>query len=176
MEGARVEELSAIQMHASTLQILDVFHGFAKSTCSDDWARKHIHGLNKNFLDGHAVHNNEAELLNSFTVWLRGKNVLEIFANDPNKERSVFGERYAIYDFRLPIWEHRDHCAPHEMALQYKKKWAAVLNQRCCAEAHSSFWKVPMYRRNAKEVAKERWGVHCSLYDCLEMFFFYIYS
>ena len=175
MEGAAVEEMAAIQIDAGTMQIVDVFHAFAKSTREDDWARKYCHGLNKKFLMDNAEYENSEELVKGFRKWLRGKNVLEYFANDPRTE-NLWLPGIEVADLHLPRWAKRDYMAPHVMALKFKQQWAAVGNRKCCAEAHSSFWKVPSYRQNdAKEKALKRWGVHCALYDCLEAYFFYMY-
>ena len=176
MEGAYVEELAAIQIDAESLQIVDVFHAFAKSTREDQWARKHCHGLNKKFLNENAEYENSQELVKGFMGWLKGKKVLEFFANNPCMERHWL-PRIRIDNLEMPSWAKRDFTAPHVMALQFKRQWAAVFNRRCCAEAHSSFWKVSHCSGNeAKESAMKRWGAHCALYDCLEEYFFYLYA
>lgn len=176
MEGAYVEEVAAIQVNAASLQIVDVFHAFAKSTREDQWARKHVHGLSKKFLEENAQYENSHELINGFRNWLKGKNVIEFFANDPCAERHWL-PKFRIDNFQLPTWKDRAYTAPHVMALQFKRQWAPVLNRRCCAEAHSSFLNAPRCSGNeAKETALQRWGPHCALYDVLEEYFSYVYA
>ena len=177
MEGAKVEELAAIQMSAETRQIMSVYHNFAKPECSDEWARRHCHGLDKNYLMTHAPFRDEHALIEDFRHWLRGKNVLAILANDPKKERNSMHWRYTIRDMDMPRWEVRDKKASHDMALSFKKSWVPVLNHRCHPKVHGSFRYVPCYRQFSKtEQAKRRWGVHCALYDCLECYFAWVES
>ena len=174
MEGARVEEMAAIQMNAGTLQIMDVFHAFAKATCQDDWARRHCHGLSKDWLENNAEYENEKELIEGFRKWLRGKNVIQFFANNPSKEKSVLGDMFVpIHDLQLREWEVRDSQHSHNIALDMKRKSVPVLHRRCLPEVHSSFQKVAVYSCSAKDRAKERAGYHCALYDTAELLYYY---
>lgn len=170
-EGAYVEELAAIAMNTDTLQIVDVFHEFALPQAVDDWSRKHVHGLNRNWLQKHANYKNQSDLVIGFRQWLCGKNVLCLVANAPAKERQLLGPSFHIVDLEFPNWTAREPKASHKMAFLYKRLFSPVFNKRCCVEAHSSFIKVPVYKNTTSELAKKRWGVHCALYDCLECYF-----
>lgn len=173
-EGAFVEELAAIAVHSESLQIVDVFHEFAKPQAVDDWCRKHCHGLNTKWLQQHAKYENQTQLAQAFRQWLRGRNVLSILANQPAKERLLFGGDIFVHDLCFPMWSLRELRASHLMTFLFKRAFIPVLNKRCCAEAHSSFTHVPIYRNTTSELAKKRWGLHCALYDCLEAYLFYI--
>ena len=173
-EGAYAEEIAAIAVNSSTLQIIDVFHEFAKPQAVDDWSRKHVHGLNCNWLQNNAKFNNQTELMQAFRQWLRGRNVLAIFANDPSKERMLFGQDLAVNDLCFPMWSQREARPSHLITFLFKRAFIPVLNKRCCAEAHSSFKYVPVYRNSTSELARRRFGFHCSLYDCLECYLFFI--
>ena len=174
MEGAFTEELAAIAVNSETLEIRDVFHEFAKSQRVDCWSRKHVHGLNRMWLDRHAKYDNETQLILAFREWLQGKNVLAFFANDPAKERQVFGKAFDVSDLKMPMWAQRELRSSHQMALIFKRALIPVLNKRCCFNAHSSFSHVPTYRNTTSDFAKRRWGVHCALYDCYEDYLYFV--
>lgn len=174
VEGAYAEELAAIAVNSDTLEITDVFHEFAKSQAADEWCRKHVHGLNKQWLLRYANYENQTELVNALREWLRGKNVLTIFANNVAKEQRLLRDLFNVYDLYFPMWPEREKRASHRMAFLFKRAFIPVLNKRCCADAHSSFAFVPIYRRTPSEFAKRRWGVHCALYDCYEEYLFFV--
>lgn len=174
VEGAYVEEFAAIAVNSATLQIVDVFHEFAKAQAVDDWSRKHVHGLNVHWLMENAKYENQTELTHAFQKWLCGKNVLCMFANGPGRERQVLGNRYNVRDLHFLPWSYREKRASHQMTLNFKRSWSPVHNKRCCYEAHSSFRYVPVYRHSSSEEAKRRWGIHCALYDCAEAYFFWV--
>lgn len=170
-EGAFVEELAAIAMNTETLQVVDVFHEFALPQAVDDWSRKHVHGLNRNWLEQHAKFRNQTELVIGFRQWLCGKNILCLVANAPAKERLLLAPHYYVVDLDFANWTIREQKASHKMSLLHKRIFSPVLNKRCCAEAHSSFKYVPVYKNTSSELARKRWGVHCALYDCLECYY-----
>lgn len=174
MEGARVEELAAIAVNSETLQILDVFHEFALPQLCDLWSRKHVHGLSEEWLNHHAQYNNEEELMCAFRLWLRGKNMMAMLANDPAKERQAFGKLFNITDLCFPTWERREQRPSHQMAFHFKESFIPVLNKRCCRLAHSEFTHYPAYRGTPNEFARKRWGVHCALYDCYEAYLSFV--
>ena len=167
MEGAYVEELAAIRMSVETLQLLDVYHEFAKPKCSDAWARRHVHGLNKNLHEIVNAFETPEALIRDFKDWTRGMNVLTVYANNPMKEQKELD--WPIRDIGLPNWEDRDTLPSHEIALGMKKRWLPVLNRRCSAVVHKEFEFFPVYRGRKSELAKARWGCHCPLYECFEM-------
>lgn len=167
-----MQELSAIQMNALTRQIVDVYHGHATSSCfCDSWARSHIHGLNTCFLR-QCGFPNQGTLIYDFKHWLRGKDVLAMYANNPGKEADVLN--LPIKDMGLPPWAERMHQSYHQMARTYKNEFIPILNKRCCAEAHAAFTKYPLKRLSETEIAKRDYGFHCALYDAYELYLCYI--
>lgn len=171
MEGVPVQELSAIQMNAGTRQIVDVYHAHAEAQTSDIWSRRHIHGLNTIFLK-RCGFRNENILFHDFHKWLRGKDVLAMFANNPRKESLAL--KLNIKDMNIPSWSQRAHLSSHEVALRYKNEFIPILDTRCCAEAHSAFESYPLLKTNDSEIAKRNFGFHCSLYDAYELYLCYI--
>lgn len=171
MEGTPIQELSAIQMNASTRQIVDVYHAYAATTDDDFWARKRIHGLNPCFL----LHNGfptEAALIHDFRSWLQGKDILVMFANDPVKEQTSL--ELKVHDMELPPWAERITQASHEVSLAFKNNFIPVLDKRCCQAAHNKFVGYHLFKENATEVAKSTHGFHCSLYDAYELYLTYV--
>ena len=171
MEGSPVQELSAIQMNAWTKQIVDVYHAHAFSHQTDLWARLHIHGLNLHFLKSHGFRDEET-LIQDFKRWLVGKNVVNLYANNPVKESEVLN--MPITDIGLPPWADRIYQPYHQMALTYKREYVPILDKRCCFEAHAAFTHYNMKRLNETEIAKRGHGFHCSLYDAYELYLSYI--
>ena len=89
-EGEPVQELSAIAMDSCSYQIVSVYHQHAKcDPNADSWARKHIHGLNQQYLQDYGF-SNECALLIDFKRWLAAFNVVSTFCNDPTKEKKLF--------------------------------------------------------------------------------------
>ena len=171
MEGESTQELSAIQMNAMTRQIVDVYHAHAVPDNPDSWSSRHIHGLNKTFLQRHGFPN-EQTLIRDFKRWLRSKDVLSMYANNPSKEMSALN--LIINDMDLPRWSERV-CQPyHQLALTFKTEFIPILDTRCCEQAHSDFVKYPMKKLNETEIAKRDFGFHCSLYDAYELYLCYI--
>lgn len=166
--------MAAIAVNSDTLQIISVFHEFAKKQCEDRWSRLHVHGLNPNWLQEHAKYNNETELLQAFRHWLRGRNVLATFANGPEKERLIFPPNMFVHDLGFPMWCQRETRASHRMSFIFKRSFIPIFNKRCCSEAHSSFMNVPVNNGSSSELARLRWGVHCALYDCWEAYLFFV--
>ena len=171
MEGTSIQEISAIQMNALTRQIVDVYHEHAMPDNPDQWARRHIHGLNEKFLQQHGFPNEET-LLRDFKRWLRGKDVLSIYANAPSKEATALN--LVIHDMNIPSWAERVYQSYHQTVLSFKNEFIPILDKRCCAEAHISFVKYPLKRLNETEIAKRDFGFHCSLYDAYELYLCYI--
>ena len=166
-----MQELSAIHMNAFTRQIVDVFHGHAFAKQSDWWARLHVHGLNKTFLERNGEYDDIA-LLQNFKNWLSRKNVLSLYANNPRKESDALD--IVIEDIELPPWAERIYQPYHQMALSYKCEFIPILNKRCCFEAHSVFKRYPIRKLNETEIAKRDHGFHCSLYDAYELYLYYV--
>ena len=172
MEGSSIQELSAIHMNALTRQIVDVYHAHAVCACAcDTWARCHIHGLQPSFLNHHGFPS-EAALIYDFKDWLRGRDVLAMYANDPKKESTALN--LPIKDMDIPPWRERIYQPYHQMALTFKRDFVPILNKRCCSEAHSAFTGYPLKRVTETEIAKRDYGFHCSLYDAYELYLCYI--
>lgn len=158
-------------MNAFTRQIVDVYHAHACSDKPDDWARRHIHGLNTTFLQYHGF-SSEDDLIVDFRKWLRGKDVMAMYANNPMKETNVLN--FTIHDMEIPPWSERVYRPYHQLALSYKQNFIPVLDKRCCAPAHSAFVKYPMKRITETEIAKRDFGFHCALYDAFELYLCYV--
>ena len=91
-EGEPVQELSAIAMNNWTYQIVSVYHQHANCNPNvDQWARKHIHGLNLKYLQDYGF-SCESALLIDFKRWLAAFNVIRIFCNNPGKEKKFFSK------------------------------------------------------------------------------------
>ncbi len=171
MEGTSTQELSAIQMNALTRQIVDVYHAHAATPYPDTWARLHVHGLNPRFLQDHGFPSEQA-LIIDFKRWLRGKDVLAMYANNPGKEADTLN--LPIKDMDIPRWTNRVYQPYHQMSLTCKREFIPILDKRCSADAHSCFRKYPMRKLNETEIAKRDFGVHCALYDAYELYLAYI--
>ena len=62
-EGTPVQEFSAIYVNKATSEIVDVFHRLVKYPFPYDYdyfARKHVHGLDINFLSRYGMDSEEA--------------------------------------------------------------------------------------------------------------------
>jgi hypothetical protein len=164
-------ELSAIQMNAMTRQIVDVYHSHAVSSQPDYFARFHIHGLDPTFLSKNGFPNEET-LIRDFKRWLRSKDILAMYANDPQKESSILN--ISIKDMEIPPWQERIKQCYHQMTKIFKQSFIPILNKRCCPEAHAAFKYYPMKRLSETEIAKRDFAFYCSLYDEYELYLCYI--
>ena len=172
-EGEPIQEFSALYVDHETFEILDVFHRYVryplKDVDYDIWARKHVHGLNLKFLNANGL-KNESDLLFAFQQWLKAHPFEYIFAHAPFKERQFLN--LPIQDVCLPPWLERTDCLSHELALSMKRNAVPICNVTC--DAHKSFvnWcpKRP-YVLTPTDVIKKNFGHHCSLYDCVELYF-----
>ena len=171
MEGESIQELSAIQMNAFTRQIVDVYHAHAKTEDSDSYSRLHIHGLCKMYLDAFGFLNEKA-LIDDFRKWLRGKDILAMFANNPSKEKTALN--LPVKDMNIPPWKERVSMFVHQTALAFKKNSVPVFNKSCSKHVHSSFAGFPVFRNTETELAKRSHGYHCSLYDAFELYLHYV--
>ena len=171
MEGESIQELSAIEMNALTREIVDVYHAYAKSESVDFYARGNIHGLSPSYLHEFGFPNEKA-LIENFKTWLRTKDVLAMYANDPAKEKTVLN--LPIRDMELPKWTERVSMFTHQTALAFKKNSIPVLNKSCPKHAHSSFVGYYPLRETPTQLAKYSHGYHCSLYDSFELYLAYV--
>ena len=170
IEGEPAQELSAICMSANTRKIFSVYHGYAYSN-TDDWSRRHVHGLNPTFLKENGF-SDETTLVADFKRWIRGKDVLVIFANNPMREIEVL--KLPVKDIGLPQWTERVEFISHQTALAYKRKRVPVFNTVCKAGAHSKYQSFPVYRNSVPELIKKDFGHHCSLYDVFSLYLHYV--
>ena len=170
-EGSPTQELSALEMDYETREIVDAFHGYAFTTEADFFARHHIHGLSPIFLKK-AGYESPSKLIEVFHSWLRTKRYVFLYGNDPGREVNEL--QLYISDIGLDKWTIRSHKAYHEVAYYFKKHNIPICSTSCCAEAHSMYHSAIVRPFNLSDAARERHGHHCSLYDCYEMYLFYI--
>ena len=137
MEGTPVQELCAIEVDTSSNAIIDVFHEFANFSLSDQFAREHVHGLDKLFLWLISV-GNESFLLELFMSWLKPKKYKAIYANNPAKEAKALG--LSIQNFSLPNWVERQHKSFHRTAVNMKNNCQPIFKQ--FLRLHSCLFKT----------------------------------
>ncbi|MEL7306365.1 MAG: hypothetical protein AAGK05_00075 [Pseudomonadota bacterium] len=163
-------------MSIANRHIVDIYHAHAQSNSPDDLARRHVHGLSRSFLEAYGFSSEEALVLD-FKMWLRGKNVIAMYANAPAKEIKLLNNPN-ILDMRLPNWSDRYRLVSHKTAREFKKKAIPItsskLSVRCSLEAHSDFKFIPTPRRTMSELAKKDYGYHCSLYDTYALYLHYV--
>lgn len=173
-EGIPTQELSAILLSADDYHIVDIYHQHAGVDLPfdpDTWARHHVHGLNREFLENEGFQNEEA-LISHFKSWLEGKNIKETYANDPSKENKLFADVSGIgpiNDIQYPVWKKRVHLLSHKIAFRYKDCGLPITSLNsfvsCTKYVHNEFHYVPTPQRTPTQIAKENFGYHCSLYD-----------
>lgn len=177
-EGDPIQEFTALYVDSDSHNIVDVFHRYVAHPSrygfdSDRWARRHIHGLNRAYLATHGLHDEKA-LLCEFNAWLDSHPCELLLANAPRKE-STFLHR-PVHDVCLPCWKDRAVLLSHQLSI-FLKRGAVPINGITCSVAHSSFidWfpRRP-YTLSPKDVVKRNFGFHCSLYDCIEIYFYYL--
>ena len=147
---------------------MDVFHAYARTEEQDTFARQHIHGLNKDYLNTYG-YDSEAELIEAFKSWLSSKPYITLFANGASREAKMLG--LPVCEFNLAPWAERDYVASHKIALCYKDHSLPVCDRRCKPHAHSSFVSAIQSSNPFSSLAKARHGFHCALYDCVELYF-----
>ena len=109
--------------------------------------------------------------MSDFLDWLLRKDIVKMFANDPSKEIRVLN--LPVSNIGLPCWTARSSLISHQTVLAYKSNRLPVGNKVCPLAAHSAFQYVPSFKRSATELAKQEYGVHCSLYDTFALYLFY---
>ena len=164
-------ELSAIAMDFKTSEIIDVFHEHAYAKQENDFATLHVHGLVNDYVRKKG-HENTAQLIDAFRSWLKGKIVLTIYGNNPAYECRALDMN--ILDVDLDKWIDRIHRPYHIIANAFKNKFLPISGKRCTGEAHRAFLGVRIRGGNESDIARHKHGVHCSLYDCYEMYLCYI--
>ena len=81
---------------------------------SDRWARRHVHGLNREYLALHGVKDDHV-LLREFKDWLQSHPYEQIVANAPRKESMFLN--LPIQDVCLPPWKDRAVLLSHRLAV-----------------------------------------------------------
>ena len=174
-EGDPVQELSALYVNDATLLIEDVFHRhvhYPFSTDCDAFARRHVHGLDFNYLR-QAKLPSLGEVLDLFCDWLQTYPAdNKLFAHAPAKEKQLLSLH--INDVCLKPWAERIHCHSHRIALQMKVNSVKVCGVTCpAASIHSHYvnWKPKnVHSPSPTDEAKMDFRHHCSLYDCVEVY------
>ena len=173
-EGDPIQEFSALYVNKCSETIVDVFHRHVKYPFirDADWfARRYVHGLDREYLNRYGLHN-EAEVVLSFSQWLTYHPYDAMYANAPNKERRLLSKR-DIIDVGLPPWKKRVDCISHQRALLMKLNHEPVCGVVCRAHCESVCWKPKHVNKvNDTDAAKSAFSHHCSLYDCIECYFF----
>ena len=127
-------------MSVADRHIIDIYHAHANSTTPDDWARRHVHGLNRTFLKENGFQNEEA-LVIDFRKWLRGRDIVCMYANSPAKEISLL-KSHIIYDIQFPKWQKRVSLVSHQTAYQFKRLSIPITSlacfKSCTHEAHNA--------------------------------------
>lgn len=172
-ESVPMKECSGIEVDAKTYKILDVYHKYADSEELQPYARKHVHGLNKEFLQSNGFPT-EAELIADFKAWLDSKPYRVLYANDPTTEIKLF-ETLEIENLCLPPWRIRYKGSYHIVAHRFKTLYVPILNTACCYEAHRDFRCYPKATSDT-QIVKNLHGHHCSLYDAYELYLFFLVS
>lgn len=182
-EGDPIQEFSAILVDGATMKIKNVFHQYVcypKSGDSiidnDSFSRRHIHGLNLDFLSQHGLQS-EHELTTLFHQWLSKQGHIDaIYAHAPHKERNLLSLN--IVDVCLKPWSERDFSLSHSVALTWKMNSIAI-NGVSCADAHASFsaWRPKNVKAPSQgDVVKMQFFHHCSLYDSLECYLYFVHE
>lgn len=172
-EGESLQELAAICLDVVNLCIKDVYLQWAKPSLPKsmdvDWfARKHVHGLNRNFLQQNGFENEEA-LMADFNAWRRKYTINEIIGHAPAKEEILLN--LPITDVKLAPWAERYKELHHCVALCMKTLDMHVKDTACSRfTTHSEYegWHVTRTRTRG-DLAREEFGAHCALYDCVSI-------
>ena len=167
-----MQETSAIEICSETYEILDVFHELVQVDKDvDAWARDHVHGLNEDWLslNGWKFENS---LVTVFKSWLKSKNFVLLFGNNPTTERRKFNIN--MCDLHLPPWVDRQNKPYHILAKKFKELNVAFLGKSCHSLAHSKYLRPAPCANQATFIAKWNHGYHCALYDCYELYLHFL--
>ena len=160
-------------MDNETYQIVSVYHKHVNCDLSDDvWSRQRVHGLNRNYLRTHGF-DEVCNLVSDFESWLKSLVVVAMFANAPDKERQLL-PYYRIHDLLLPPWQERIDKPYHLVANRFKDLSVPIKDVRCDKYVHSEYRGIRGFIHNKTQAIKLLHGYHCSLYDCFELYLFYL--
>lgn len=174
-EGEETQELAAICVDLSHLRIKDVYLKWAQppslpDDCDTDWwARKHVHGLNRNFLKANGFANEKA-LVDDFQSWLQQYEILEFLGHAPAKEEILLNR--GITDVRLPNWSQRPASTWFSLSRAMKTLEIGPKSNIYCSRFHHSEYRGWCKDKTDGDRARNRFGYHCALYDCVGIVLF----
>lgn len=119
-EGDPIPEWSDILIDENKDSICNVFHAHGKYFYAADRGRsvrKHMHGLNSNYLSRHSVTDVDP-LLCRFLSQLHPYAAFDMYANAPSKEETFLGR--PVNDVRLLGWADRMRTKAHVIAKTLK--------------------------------------------------------
>lgn len=173
-EGEPVQEFTALYVDEQSGKIVDVFHQHVRYPLPRDkdyFARRHIHGLCRNYLQHHGLRD-ESDLRLSFKAWLKTHPFSKLVANAPQREISLLSMQ--ICDIHLKPWKERINCDSHKVALFMKNNQIPICNTICYAHKCFIGWRPKKCNAlSESDTAKSHFGFHCSLYDTFECSLFY---
>ena len=138
----------------------------------DEWARLHLHGLNPMYLLKHGF-KDEDLLISDFKQWLQQFDVLDVYANDPNRELTKL--TMTVNDIYLPKWMDRYREDYHQIPQLYKTSGLPFYGITCDHHIHTEY--VHQFSRRCRTPTakvKALHGFHCSLADAHELCLYYI--
>lgn len=162
-------------MDNESYQIVSVYHQHVDCAPHlDCWSRRNIHGLNVNYLQTFGLRS-QCDLIIDFRMWLNSFHVKQVYANDPQKER-VLLQMKSINDILLPPWQVRVTKPYHQVATRFKQLNVTILNKKCDSYIHNAYNCDPLRDMTETQRLRRLHGHHCSLYDCYELYLFYIFA
>ena len=171
-EGRPLQEVGAIEVDDQSKEIVDVYHKFADCKAKvDHYCRLFVHGLNPWFLSVNGFCN-EKLLIADFKQWLSTKTYRLVYSNDASFEGKVLYPLH-IEELTLPPWLQRVNEDYHQEAFRRKQYRIPVHNVTCDENAHT-YYRRPYYWKNETAFVKANHGHHCALYDCYELYLYYL--
>ena len=162
-------------MDNETYKIVDVYHKHIDCKARDDvWSRQNFHGLNLDYLHKYG-HRCLCDFIADFQRWLNKFHILQLYANNPHKER-VLLHTSLINDLLLPVWRQRVSQPYHQVAVCFKDLNVPILNTKCDSYVHNAYDCFIRNDESDLEKLKRLHGYHCSLYDCYELYLFYLFE
>ena len=132
-EGEPIQEFSAIYVDELSGDVVDVFHHhviYPFEYDKDIFSRRHIHGLNRDFLSQHGQRDEDA-VIRLFHEWLKLHPFDCIYAHAPAKEVKLLS--LPVKDVCLKPWSERQFYKSHQLALAMKLSHFPVCNVVCIA-------------------------------------------
>lgn len=176
-EGEESQEMAAICFDTISLRIKDVYLNWAnlpskEGVCDKDWfSRKHVHGLNREFLANNGL-TNEDELIADFQTWLKQYHVHQFYGNAPAKEECMLN--ISIVDVHMPDWTDRSQLECFRMAHLMKALDIGVKGKSCSRETVHCEYSGWSRHKTSGDRVRQLFGHHCALYDCV-MILLYLY-